>query len=281
MSRTLRVAVATLALLSVPSVASAETWTSTDPTGDVQGEHIDLTPDSCPTWSDLDASADTNDDIRGVRVAHTQKVVRVKAVFADLDPAKEQSVTIHVATPRRAYSVDVNRYEAKPGHFKLMTFVSKEPQPPTDDQLDECGGWGYVSTEICHAAGVVDTDANVVTVTVPRACLHTPDWVQVGLSASGSANWDYSEEHTSGDIFSDYWSADGAPYEGWLPPYGPEVPPGPGTVVEDGQNDSPSNLSRVTKSPTGLRFSFVSSFTGLPSGTTAATAYWAGSPSSS
>jgi hypothetical protein len=278
MSRSLRLALAGLAapalLIAAAGTAHAERWSAADPAGDVTGWHYDPEPAPCGTVTDVDGSTDANDDITAVRVRHSWKDVRLTVRFQDLDPALEQSVTIHLQTAlERGWFLDVDRYQPRPGKpFKVMTFVAREPRYPDpgeiEDDPDGCGYWGFIAGQSCSLpAAEVDTDLDVVRVQVPRKCLRNPAWVQVGVQATGWVSSGDPADPSFGS-FHDEWGTPDPAGSPWLPPLGPPV-----DAPSGAQNGAPSNLSRVTNSSTGLRRSFVISETGLPSGTTAASAY--------
>lgn len=273
MSRTLRLVLAGLAvpslMLGTGGAAHAERWSAPDPAGDVEGWHYDPEPAPCGTYTDVDGSADAHDDITRLKVRHSRKDIVLTAGLRDLDPTLEQSVTFSIGTPRRGWELDVDRYRGQSGKFRVMTFLSKQPRDtePDPDDLDECGGyWFEYVDQGCRTPAVFDLRANVVRVTLPRSCVKTPAWVRVGVTAFG---FTYSEEPDDQSVggFSDFWGVREEGSTSWLPPYGPAVAAPPGA-----QKGAPSNRSRVTNSSTGLRFNFVSSLTGFPIGTTAASA---------
>ena len=57
-------------------------------------------------------------------------------------------------------------------------------------------------------------DLDVVKVSIPRRCLSTPRWVQVGAS-----NVRFVDER----IYSDQWAPPGSDETGFFRPYGPRV----------------------------------------------------------
>lgn len=278
MSRCSRLVLVCLAvpalLLSAGGAAHAERWSSPDPTGDVTGWRYDPEPKPCGTFTDVDGSADANDDITGVRVRHSWKDVRLTVRFQDLDPALEQSVDVHLQTAlKRGWTVDVERFRPRPGKpFQVMTFLYRTPNYPDpadlEDDPDGCGYWVVTGGGSCRMPGAaVDPDLDVVRIQVPRTCLRNPAWVQVGVHSTG---WSYSEDPAdkSFSSFNDEWGTRDPEASVWLPPLSPAV-----SAPAGAQKGAPSNRSLVTNSSTALRRSFVSSLTGLPIGRTAATAY--------
>ncbi|MEP9365025.1 hypothetical protein ABLE68_18825 [Nocardioides sp. CN2-186] len=235
MSRMLRVTLiglmAPFVLIAAAQSAQAERWHGADPGGDVIGSHYDPAPEPCGTFTDVDGSTDTNDDITDLTVRHTRKVVTITVGFEDLDPTLEQYLTIHVGTPLlRGWSIDVSRSPAgKSRPPKVTTDLSKEPRfpDPTDppDDPDGCGWFTSVIDVSCRRLHTdVDLDADLVRVSVPRTCLRNPPWVRVGVTSTGFVN---GADQTF-SVFYDWW---GTPEEGessWLPPLSPPVPAGPG-----------------------------------------------------
>jgi hypothetical protein len=266
-SRILALALAVPALLIVATgTAHAERWSAPDATGDVEGTHYDSDPTPCGTFTAVDGSADTNDDVTRLTVRHSRTDLEFLVGFRDLDEALEQSISFVIDTPRRGWELDIERFETKPGKFRIMADLSRRPKPPDPDELGECGTWGYITEAIRCGRPEFDFDADTVQMTLPRYCLASPRWVRVGVSASSFEDGTYQPDHMSFDMYDDHWGV-AENGEEWLV-FGPRVHAAPGA-----QKGAPSNLSRVTKSSTGLRRSFVSTVTGFPIGTTAATAY--------
>ena len=227
--------------------------------------HFDSDPAPCGTVSELDGSSDTNDDVTRLTVRHSRTDLDHLVRFQDLDETLEQSITFSIRTPRRDWALDIDRFETKPGKFRIMADLSRRPKPPDPDELGECGSWGYITEAIQCGRPEFDFDVDIVRMTLPRYCLASPRWVRVGVGAS-SFSGTYEPEHLSFDAYDDHWGVAASDSSWYL--YGPKVHAAPGA-----QKAAPSNLSRVTNSSTGLRRSFVSTVTGFPIGTTAATAY--------
>jgi len=243
-SRTLLRACLPLALLMAlgpVSPASAEKWTGRDARGDVAGYTYTAaaSEDECPTFTDFDAPDDANDDITRVVVRHTKKSIVIRTVFRDLDPALDQSLSVHLKTPDRGWFVDVDRSEVRPGKFKTFFFLSREPTFPDPDEYDPdppvCGGFAFISAdEYCKGRRFsIDLDHDVIEVVLPRSCFGSPRWVRVGAGSSGFVYLDPPADQP--DLFSfngylDYWDPAGTTRSDWLPPFGPRIRPRTGLV---------------------------------------------------
>jgi hypothetical protein len=181
--------------------------------------------------TDVDGSANTNDDITRLIVRHTRTDVRLTVRFRDLDPALEQLVMLHIATARRGWFLDVHRFKTPSGKFRVMGFLAKEPDYPDPEDLGECGSWAFVSIGLpCRTHPQVDLEANEVRATVPRSCFKNPRWVRVGGSTHGSAADEDPTDQSYGG-FSDEWGARTATTSPWLPPFGPKVRAAPGAQL--------------------------------------------------
>ncbi|MGY2704455.1 hypothetical protein ACVW2K_004039 [Nocardioides sp. HB32] len=218
--------------LAAPGAAYADRWSAPDGSGDVAGWHFDPDPAPCGTFTDIDGSADANDDITGLTVRHTPRAVQVVVRFRYLSPRLEQSVSLHLAVPEiRGWTVDVDRFRARSGKFRVLDFMARELREPDPEGSDECGGVSVVVSEgACRTHPVFDFAADTVRVTVPRHCLRDPEWVGVGAVASAWVDPDDPDDPTYGG----FWDEWGTPEEGastWLPPFGPEVPAAPGATV--------------------------------------------------
>jgi hypothetical protein len=273
MPRTLRLALVGLAVpalvLAAGSTARAERWSATDPAGDVIGVHHDPEPEPCGTDTELDASTHANDDITRLTVRHTRRVVEVTIAFRDLGPALAQSFDLDVRTQKaRGWSVDVERFQRRPGQpFRVLSSFSREQKPPDPGEIGDCELSFTVSPfGHCGPRPAFDLDRDTVRVTLPRWCLRNPLWVRIGAGTSSGVGTG-GLEHWTYDRFTDEWGARTAGADPWLHPLGPRVP-----APRGAQKAAPSNLSRVTNSSTSLRRSFVTTLTGLPRGTRAATA---------
>lgn len=263
---------ALLVLLPVP--AHAERWSSADAEADVTGWHWDPEPAPCGTMTDVDGSAEVNEDITRLGARHTTRRLWLVTRFRDLDEALDQHVSYYLQTPRGAWDLDLDRDHTRSGRIRVTTFLARAPEPePAEpdepgDPADPASCWsGSIAAGVrCAVDHDIDFDSDTVALRLPRSCVGSPRWVRVGVSAySWPDSTDPATEGISG--FSDAW---GVPADGEVslaPPVGPRL-----RASAASQSGSPSNSSWVASSSTASRRSLVTSRTGLPIGTTAASA---------
>jgi hypothetical protein len=253
MSRLIVVLLA-LSSLALPSAAHAERWVGADPTGDAQSWQYDPA-DDCPAPAPTTSDHAAGEDITSLTVRHQpRRVVMVVRYAADTSIARRWS-WLHVDTPGEPLAVMVDERRDRTRRVRVMAEIAWEPID------DDCGGWaGWTSGSSCRG-DLATADERRLEVSVPRSCLHQPAWVKVGVDGFGR-----DDEVAVRDV----WGTDQVPVDPNEITYGPRVRVSPG---QKAQKAGPSNRSRVTNSETSLRRSFVISRAGLPSGTTAATAY--------
>ena len=246
-------------VLGVPAAAQAERWSGTDARRDVIDLTWDPQPEPCGTVTTRARPRDATDDITGLSVLHAHDVVRVTVHLRDLRPG-ERFVDVALRTPRRSYLVEVARYRGFPWPA-LSTSTGLSVLPRHLPEAGECGTVIIGSDGgACAFPRTVFSAARIlVSVDVPRRCLGTPRWVRAGATVQGSYQ---------GVAGIDRWGSTDL-RGGFMGPLGPRVRSG---AQDLDQNGLPSKDSRVTNSATGLRRSFVISRTGLPIGTTAASA---------
>ncbi len=244
MSRILRAAgAAGLALALLAPAAHADRWSSTDGAGDVRGWHFDPEPKPCGTDTEVDGSAEANEDITRLIVRHTRRNMVVTTHFRDLDAGLEQMVTVYLRTATGGFWLDVERFQGARGKWRIITFLSKAPRYPDPEDINECGGFGIISFDIgCRIQREIDADQDFLRVTVPRNCLKNPRWVRVGADAYGFVEPEDPEDQ-SFTVFSDDWDG-GTVLTKWQISYGPRVPATAGASTE-----APS----VTPTTTGER----------------------------
>jgi hypothetical protein len=227
--------IAAVAVLAPSSPASAETWTARDARGDVDGYTYTSSPvpDACPTFTDLDGSDDTNDDITRLTVRHDRTTIEVEVWFRDLHPKLEQSLNLRLKTVAGTWSLSVDRSHGdRPRKFRTWTNLSREPGPPdpadVDPDGDGCSSWSVVSVvKNCNGLqGTVDLDRDVITVSLPRTCLRSPRWVRVGAGSSGYEYPATPSDQASPYTFNGYndsWDPEGTTSTDGLPPLGPRL----------------------------------------------------------
>ena len=140
---------ALVATVAVAAPASAETFSKSDPAGDVAG------PDG--QYPNV-----TNGDIRRVRFEHGRRNVTIRADFRDL--AKEGGGIeqyMRIDTPAGSYQLVVI---ATPENWRGEFFIVGSESA--------CGG----------ADHRLDYGRDRFTLSVPRGCLAGPRWVRVGLA---------------------------------------------------------------------------------------------------
>lgn len=225
MSRILRTAGAaalSLALLA-PTAAHADRWSGTDEVGDVEGWQYDPEPEPCGTFTDLDGSAETNNDIVRLSVRHHRRAMVITTRFRALDPALEQMLFLYVRTSTGGWWLDLTRFEDAPGRWRVHTFLGAEPDLPDPDDIpdDQCGFGVIIHGEPCKIRRDVDFERDRIRLAVPRRCIDNPRWVRVGASAY---RWvePADPDHATSTSFHDDWDG-GTELSPWMPPFGPRV----------------------------------------------------------
>ena len=208
--RGLIVAVAAVAV-SIPSTAYADAWSGVEPVGDVHGFRFDPEPKPCGTVTDWNATANTTNDITKLIVNHTMERVVLTLRFRDLRLRGGHMTQFAIMTNERGYVLDVDRFETG---AKTEFFFSHQP---TDiPEPNECGGIGLLFEDLgcLRLTGEIAADRDVVKVSIPRRCLSTPRWVQVGAS---------NHRYEDGRVYSDHWAPPGSDETSFFGPYGPRV----------------------------------------------------------
>jgi hypothetical protein len=211
----------TLALLA-PTAAYADRWSSTDAEGDVEGWTYSPEPEPCGTFSDVDGAEETHEDITRLGVRHTRRAVVVTVRFRDLQADLEHWTTVYIRGSRGGFWLDLDRYQTSNGKWHTMTFLSDAPQYPDPEDIDECGGFGFISFDIgCRIQPDIDVAADLVRLSVPRKCLKNPRWVRIGAGSARFVEPEDPEDPTFG-AFSDAWDG-GTVLTKWQISYGPRV----------------------------------------------------------
>ena len=263
MSRALAAAAAALAVLVLlPGPAHAEKWSGDDATGDARAWQATDPDDWCAEPVEVASDDTPGEDITSLTVRHQPRKVVLRLRFAGPATTTDRSFTFDVRTARDTMSVDAYQ-RREGGRYTIDVFGetnwSEVPVDVDGDGVTDCTVWGGLSMGGPCRGATIDLEDQAVTVGVPRACLRFPRWVEVGASV-----W----AHTDGDVdINDEWGVDEPSADPTVITYGERV------RVSHGHSGSPSNRSRRASSATDTRRSFVISRTGLPIGTTAATAY--------
>jgi hypothetical protein len=147
------VAAASALTLGSAAAAQADSWTHSDPAGDV----VSFDP-----HTDAEAQAPTQErgDVRRVRVAHGAHRVTVR--FTMRKPlAGDYGIFYRLRTPRGEYDLVRARFDGSTG-----VYLTKG----ADQNRVRCSG---IRTAF-------STDRRTATASIPRSCLGKPRWVRVG-----------------------------------------------------------------------------------------------------
>lgn len=203
-ARPLLVTLTLLVLCAAP--AGAETWRATDAAGDVDRSAHVADPPPCGTTTDTPVPTDTRRDVTGLVVHHRADTVELRLALREVSlDDTETTFGFDVRTPHRAYIVDVDRYRAR--RPLTPSLIVK----PRNLHYNECGnaifGAGGVS---CPGLRVrADVRRDRVAVSLPRACVGDPRWVQVAARA-----YDVTTEGTSRTDLFDAWGVVGPSVSG-------------------------------------------------------------------
>lgn len=214
MSSRLLVAGLTALVVGLPGAAYADAWSGLEPAGDVVGFSFDPEPPPCGTSTTWDATANTTNDITKLVINHTTERVVLTLRFRDLRWRGAHMTTFAIRTHERGYQLSVDRLKTG---GRARFFLAREP---TDiSEPNECGGVAIILTDLyCpRLTGEIAPDRDVVRVSIPRPCLSTPRWVQVGAHSNR-----FDED---GRSFADRWAPAGSDETSFFGPYGPRVRP--------------------------------------------------------
>jgi len=208
------------ALLATAGPASSQTWSEPDPQKDVRAYPYRPSDKPCSSQPhDRRQRHDKRRDITGLAVDHGPEAVVVTLSMRDM--ARRDRSTfyeLHLRTPRKAYTLGVSPSE----HGDSDVFLAEEPDYPSPSEIEDCMFTTVVTGVPCEGVtGAVDPKTDLVTLSVPRACLGDPAWVRAAAQAYG-----FSRSQSPGGFtsFSDYWAPPGVKTTGFLPPFGPRVP---------------------------------------------------------
>jgi hypothetical protein len=214
------VALAVTAALMTPTAAHAEKWSASDAEADVRGSRVDPEPPPCGTYTDVDASANTNQDVSRVVVSHLRREVKVVVRFRDLVRDLEQHVSVHLTAGKRRWVLDVDRFrDFDADVFQVSAFLARGPFFTASGE--DCGEAVVIKPTRCHVRPSLDLHTSTLRAVVPRSCLRSPRWVRVGVRATGTDAVDPSVG------YSDEWGSSASR----LPPWSPRVPAPRGAPV--------------------------------------------------
>jgi hypothetical protein len=215
------VLVAALVGLAAPS--HAETWSAHDRRADVMATHIKIDTrsrdDDCPGHRGQRVRRDQRRDILGLAVDHGPDTVTLTLTMRDVARRdKDATFQFHLQTARGGYQLEL--LQSVPDEFGEV-FFAEEPDYPDPGEIEDCSFYIATAGLPCNGlTGDRDVQFDQVVVTVPRACLHNPDWVRVGVQVDGFTKPTKDGRFT---VFSDVWARHGAKGHGFLPPFGPRV----------------------------------------------------------
>lgn len=166
------------AVLLLPVAAHAEKVVTEDGVGDARAINLadaGLFGEGGDGPLFLDAPDETSVDITSTTITHAKKRLTVAVQFRDLAVTDGHSVDLRIFTPKGRYAL----YAAlTPGGRAEADFYPEVVGMSSDDALSS-------APKPCRTVRArYDLAADLVTVSVPTACLDTPKWVQVALGAS-------------------------------------------------------------------------------------------------
>lgn len=172
-----------VALLVPAAPAAAETWSAPDRPRDVRSFEAPADPSDCDV-DEVRRPQARAEDITRLTVDHGTESLTVSIRTRELDTRRAFSI-VYVRTPRRDLEVTVFR-----GPDGLEAWLMPEPDFPEP----EPGDCLLIGTSIGLPCDGLEAQASAadraLTVTVPRTCLKSPDWVKVGADLSGPQGYD-------------------------------------------------------------------------------------------
>ena len=194
--------------------ASADRWWGADRSADVRQSSYSPEPPPCGTFSTVTTPQDASTDIVGLSVRHEGDTVEMRAHLRNLTGWGDRWISFEIQTDERPYSVDLTRNPARHSEDLWLMDASDVPSPP-----DECGSYATINFGVPCEGMTADASSrhDHVSVVIPRSCLGSPRWVEVGLRSS----------RTVGDRYRfDTWrrpEIDPTPTNSLLGPLGPRV----------------------------------------------------------
>jgi len=176
--RTVGPALVTAALVAQPTAATADVLVQRDAVGDVARSPVGAS-------SYTPAPTQAHGDIVATRVVHARRAIWVQVRLRELTTASNGNFhLVSIRTPWRLRTVEIDAF---PGHWEGRAVMT-----------DAHGG--VVPCAVTHR---IDYDRNRVMLRVPRPCLGTPRWVQVGIrSTVAGATWAYADDARSSGLGS-------------------------------------------------------------------------------
>lgn len=149
-------------LLGSAGLASADSWSHTDATGDV----LDLALADHDVTGTSAVPDRAEGDIHTVAVKHARSQVRIRTLMRALPVGRGWVTVGHIVTPRARYEVR-GVFLSEGG--RALVLVRK---PGRKETATRCAG----------LRGVFDRSSGLVGMRVPRSCLGNPRWVRVNVS---------------------------------------------------------------------------------------------------
>ena len=206
-------AVTVLGLTTAP--AQAATWRGQDASGDVKSFQVDLLKPCKPPVDEGTLPDDRRHDLTTLAVALGAEGLSVQLGLRDVVPHdRGTSYELVVRTPDGMYDVQVTTSSS--GRTVSSFATAKVTLDP---------GCAYLDTHQRRCRGFtakIDPQQDLVTVTVPSACLGEPRWVRVGAWVAGFDPDSGSVEDPVVPVTFDAWGARGGEIT-VLPPFGPTV----------------------------------------------------------
>lgn len=169
------------ALGTAAGPASADRWWGRDKAGDITQYRYLPDPPPCGTVRETPTPDDAATDLVGLGVRHENDVVELRAQFRDLARWGERSMFFELETATGRFDLMVRRGArgSRTGTLSAQLFPPGQPGP-----VSECDTFTVVSLGLRCDDLALDrsTARNLLTVVVPRRCLHSPRWVRVGAS---------------------------------------------------------------------------------------------------
>ncbi|WP_374456673.1 hypothetical protein [Nocardioides sp.] len=179
--RTTTVAALAACLIGLSAgAASADRWWGADREGDVAQSSYSPEPPPCGTFEQHTTPQDASTDIVGLSVRHEGDTVEMRAHLRNLTGWGDRWVNFEIQTDRRPYSVHLTRNPSTHPRDPWLMDASDVPSPP-----DECGTYSTINIGVpCEGlTASVSSREDYVAVVIPRSCLGSPRWVEVGLQS--------------------------------------------------------------------------------------------------